>query len=135
MPPCCARRSGTVELCTVRAWLRRDCSCHKHTKPFKHEQSLRNHSRQVHELPINELRALHAPVPQGEQQEEGAADEGLFDTATEQAPKVTEAACDQRGCDVVYTWPEYRQPNTALGVHKAKAHGIRGAKHKGKGGK
>lgn len=106
-------------------WPCPDPACHKHDRPFKHEQSLRNHSKQVHGMTIAELRRFHA------------GEAGLFDgepevqVAATPPPKVTEAVCDQRGCDVAYTWPEYKAPAQAMGVHRAKAHGIRGAKHKG----
>lgn len=90
-----------------------DPTCHKHVKPFKHEQSLRNHAKGVHGKSVTELRAVLAgeepPAPV--------------------EPLVTEAKCDQPGCDKVYAYPAFKRPRTALGVHKAKAHGIPG-KHK-----
>lgn len=104
--------------------------CHKHTKPFKHEQSLRNHSRNMHDMPIQQLRAQYA---EGQGRE---GEDALFDPdATNDGPpkpKVLRAACDQPGCDKVYEWPDFTRPAIALGVHKSKAHGIIGAKHKPK---
>lgn len=103
-------------------WPCPDPACAKHATPFKHEQSLRNHAKKFHGVPITELRTMHAEVQQGD------GDEALFDDAAPatNAPPVTEAACDQPGCGKVYRWPEIARPTQALGVHKAKQHGISG---------
>lgn len=103
-------------------WPCPDPGCPKHTKPYKHEQSLRNHARDVHNVSITVLRKQFGPGGGG------APDEALFDEEDPgPAPAVTEAVCDVEGCDKVYAWPEIRYPAVALGVHKSKAHGIRSA--------
>lgn len=103
-------------------------NCPKNRKPYGHEQSLRNHARQVHHLPISELRER---VEAGE-----VFDESLFGDAVEARdrsnnngpPEITEARCDQTGCDKKYVWPETRYPAIAMGLHRRKTHGISGEK-------
>lgn len=94
--------------------------CEKQTHPFKHEQSLRNHSKQVHGVPINELREAYPDGPEPT----------LFAAAEESgAPKVREVTCGFEGCDVTYSWPTHRLPAQAMGVHRSKKHGVKGEKH------
>lgn len=114
-----ARMPGTSPGSGV--WPCPDPQCAKHTRPYKHEQSLRNHVRQEHQMALTEWNEKFGIV------EEGA----LFADApkADDGPAVTTVKCDQPGCDVSYSYPDYKRPAQAMGVHRAKAHGIRGAKH------
>lgn len=99
-------------------------TCTKHTKPYKHEQSLRNHARDIHGSTIIELREKYADVTPGLFDDEPPVPDEV------PPPAVLEAPCDQPGCETVYKWPENKLPVQALGVHKARKHGIRSPKAK-----
>lgn len=101
-----------------------DPDCPKHSDPFRHEQSLRNHARNVHGVTVPQLLALH-----GEGEEE-SQDYLPLEEGTAREPKVKEAPCPE--CDTVYTWPKNARPTQALGVHRAKVHGYVGENKKRK---
>lgn len=108
-------------------------TCPKHTHPLKHEQSLRNHARNIHESTVSKLREEFGE-PGGEHPGGGAPDDALFADALpdeEEGPPggVAVAACED--CDVVYEWPKAKRPTQALGVHRAKVHGVPGKTRQG----
>lgn len=112
-----------------------DPTCTKHTRPYKHEQSLRNHSKDVHGL--NGLKELYAKFS-------GDGEAALFDARAdagleEPQPEITSTTCAEMmkeytgsatdSCDKAYAWPDYKRPRQAMAVHLAKTHGVRGKKH------
>lgn len=99
-------------------WPCPDPSCPKHLAPYGHQQSLRNHAREVHDMTVPQLRAAF----------DGQGQEYLpLEPGTAKEPKVKEAECPE--CGTVYAWPQYTMPVRVLGVHRAKVHGVRGKKH------
>lgn len=105
--------------------------CPKHAKPFKHDTSLSKHAREVHGMTTAELQAEYgAPEP--------VAQPDLFEVApgAEPPPKVQREECtvdvDGKPCGKVFQWPTNKRPTQALGVHKARVHGIASDKAKAK---
>lgn len=91
---------------------------------LKNKSSLSSHVRQRHDIVMKEYRVLTGQAtPQDERDERPRNDAGLFPDSDE----VLE--CDVEGCDKSYSYATNAKPVQALAVHKAKAHGIRGARH------
>jgi hypothetical protein len=115
-------------------WPCPDPECDKHRVPFQHIQSLRSHAKAAHGVTFKELHRLHGVEPPSDPRPSGAArmeaerrgeSVDLFHDEADQPP-VEEYRCEE--CGKVYAWPEYKRPSQALGVHKAKVHGIRSPK-------
>lgn len=111
-----------------------ELSCPACDKRYSVNSSLRNHLRTVHGLTLTQARAQYGAGAGGPAHQAFTADD--FDFGADpspavpdaQAPKVLRATCDQPDCDVVYEYPTHKRPSQALGVHKARTHGIMSAK-------
>lgn len=97
--------------------------CEKHTVPFTHKQSLRNHCRDAHDSTMTELRAKY-PAPN--------SDPASSQQVARRNEQVTNKRVDCPECGKAFKFPEYRQPSRALGVHRAKEHGVPGVSKAGK---
>jgi hypothetical protein len=100
--------------------------CPKHTNPYRHDTSLGSHARREHGATVAELRARY-----GQEEPQGALDlhqEGALAgepiTSEKKPPAITRTECED--CGVVYEWPKNARPSQALGVHRARAHGVKG---------
>lgn len=93
------------------------------SRPFKHTASMRSHVRRHHNLTMGQVEDKYGAdaLPKSNPVDE------------EREPYTLE--CGERDCDVSYTYPDYRRPEQALAVHKARTHGIAGAKKQKKHGK
>lgn len=86
-----------------------DPECPKHTDGFKWPQGLRSHAEKHHETTLTALRAKFDPsfvppsAPGGEHES---------------------VACPE--CEKPFPAEEYKVPQRALGVHRAKTHGVQG---------
>lgn len=91
-------------------------------KPLKNVSTVSSHLRQIHAMNLFEAVGKDgqlfdvdgAPVAMPEIREH------------KKVPDVKRAECDQEDCDTVYEYPGHSKPVQALGVHKAKVHGIKG---------
>lgn len=101
-------------------------TCRKHTKPYKHDTSAGSHARREHGKTYLELVAEYGdPRGEGDQGE----DEALFSDTTNApvpVPSVESTECED--CGKRFEWPAYKRPTQALGVHRAKVHGVPGKK-------
>lgn len=101
--------------------------CEKHTLPYTHKQSLRNHCRDVHNSTMTELKAKYPA------NDEDPVSNQQVSRRNEQ---VTVKQVDCPECGQPFQYPKYAQPARALGVHRAKAHGVPGiSKTRAKEGK
>lgn len=89
-------------------------------RQYNYKGSLRTHVQDKHGMTLQEMAIRHSGDNPDAQLQLGIDDENK--------PEVTRAECDQEGCDVVYEWPQHVRPAQAIGVHKARAHGIKGQK-------
>lgn len=113
-------------------------TCPRHTQPFSNKTSRSSHAQREHGATITQLRQQYPGAPSSEtDQEQGVLlhDQGVLagEPITGEGqhnlgkpPAVTHTKCDQPGCDAEYVWPSNARPAQALGVHKAKKHGIKG---------
>lgn len=101
-------------------WPCPDPDCEHHSQPYTHRQSLRNHAREKHGCTIPELEAKHGVPDAGAVGQPSA----LSLARMNEQPTAQQVDCPE--CGKVYRYPEYRQPTRALGVHRAKVHGVKG---------
>lgn len=92
--------------------------CDKHATPYTHKQSLRNHCRDVHD---STLSALRTKYPAGKDEDPTSNQQVARRNEQVTAKSVT---CPE--CEKPFRFPEYAQPTRALGVHRAKEHGVPG---------
>lgn len=99
-------------------------------KGYRYRSSLDSHVERRHGMTLAQLRARLAgdgPEPMLELPED--APQG------EKPPKVTRTECEHcEPGETVYEWPANKRPTQALGVHLARAHGIKSTR-KGQGRK
>lgn len=101
--------------------------------PYAHKQSLRSHIRATHNMTVTEYRAElarrgveqdHTAVTPSATPEPAEDTETLFYNVDEPVEKFTCEVCGKQ-----YPPGQYARPAQAIGMHRAKAHGIRGTKH------
>ena len=97
--------------------------------PYKGKGSRASHVRSTHGIDQREYRRRVAEM-RGEEPAPESPAESLF-SDTEEIPDAFK--CDVDGCGKVYDPRKYERPAQALGMHKAKSHGIRGRRHEAKG--
>jgi hypothetical protein len=100
-------------------------------KVLKNNSTLRSHYRQIHHLTAEQY------MPMVEDNRYVETVDELADLITDKGgdrpqPKIYK--CDFPGCDTEYSPDETRVPAQALGVHKAKRHGIKGEGKRRKAG-